>query len=192
MTAPAWYGYRRLANALLAALLLIAPIGADAAGFVIRNAELALAGNLYQVNANVRFELSETTLEAVQSGVPLVFNVRAELLRPRDWWWDERLARAERSLQLQFHALSGRYLVEDLDSGARQSFATLSDALFALGTVRDLVLIEAGRLRSGESYLVRVRADLDIESLPTPVRLWAYVSSDWRLHSGWYQWQLEL
>ena len=192
MTAAARSGRGRLIDVLLAVALLIMPISADAAGFAIRNAELVLAGNLYQVNANVQFDLSETTLEAVQSGVPLVFEIRAELLRPRDWWWDERLARVERSLQLQFHALSGRYLVEDLDTGARQSFATLTDALFALGTVRELPLIEAGRLRSGQSYLVRVRADLDIESLPTPVRLWAYVSSDWRLHSGWYQWQLEL
>ncbi len=191
MTALAWVRPGRLGGALLAVLLAV-PAWAGTAGFVIRSAELALQGNLYQVNANVQFDLSETAVEAVQSGVPLVFEIRAELLRPRGWWWDERLAVVRRSMQLQFHALSGRYLVEDLDSGGRQSFATLTDALFALGTVRDLSLIEAGRLQSGESYVVRVRADLDIEALPTPVRLWAYVSSEWRLHSGWYQWQLEL
>jgi len=37
---------------------------------------------------------------------------------------------------------------------------------------------------------VRLRCSLDIESLPTPVRLLAYVSSAWDMDNEWYQWPL--
>jgi len=36
-----------------------------------------------------------------------------------------------------------------------------------------------------------MRADLDVESLPTPVRLWAYLGSAWSLKGDWYQWLLQ-
>ena len=38
--------------------------------------------------------------------------------------------------------------------------------------------------------VVRLRGSLDIESLPTPVRLLAYFSSAWDMDSEWHQWGL--
>jgi hypothetical protein len=45
-------------------------------------------------------------------------------------------------------------------------------------------------LDRGSSYSIRLRGSLDVESLPTPVRLIAYISSDWSMVSKWYKWQL--
>ena len=38
---------------------------------------------------------------------------------------------------------------------------------------------------------VRVRAVLEIESLPTPLRLAAYFNPAWRLSSDWLSWPLQ-
>jgi hypothetical protein len=45
-------------------------------------------------------------------------------------------------------------------------------------------------LESELNYEIRLRGSLDIESLPTPVRLIAYVSSAWDMMSKWYSWPL--
>ena len=39
-------------------------------------------------------------------------------------------------------------------------------------------------------YLVRMRAHLDIETLPAPLRPVAYTSPSWHLNSGWTTWTI--
>ena len=63
--------------------------------------------------------------------------------------------------------------------------------LSLIQSFHDLPLIDANLLKPREKYTVRMRADIDIESLPTPVRLWAYLGSEWSLKSNWYQWSLK-
>ena len=67
----------------------------------------------------------------------------------------------------------------------------MSDALEYIGNVYDLPLIDANLLDPQHTYMVRMRADLDVESLPTPVRLWAYLGSAWSLKGDWYRWPLQ-
>jgi hypothetical protein len=45
-------------------------------------------------------------------------------------------------------------------------------------------------LVSDERYEGALRARLDIEALPAPLRVFAYLSDDWRLTSEWYTWPL--
>ena len=41
-----------------------------------------------------------------------------------------------------------------------------------------------------DEYTLAIRAKLDIEALPAPLRPVAYVSPSWRMSSGWYEWNL--
>ncbi|MDX1698018.1 MAG: DUF4390 domain-containing protein, partial [Thiohalobacterales bacterium] len=91
--------------------------------------------------------------------------------------------------QLQYHALSRSYLVKNIDSGNQGVYSRLDDALHAVGLIDSLLLANAP-LASDREYLVRLRGIHDIESLPTPVRLLAYVSSAWDMNSEWYAWPL--
>jgi hypothetical protein len=91
--------------------------------------------------------------------------------------------------QLEYHALSRSYLVKNLNAGTQSNYRRLEDALLAAGTIQNLVLTDEP-LQPGRSYIVRIRGNLDVESLPTPVRLLAYVSSAWDMQSEWYAWQL--
>jgi hypothetical protein len=90
---------------------------------------------------------------------------------------------------LQYHALSRSYLVKNLNAGTQGNYRGLEDALRAAGTIQNLPLTNVP-LQAGRRYLVRIRGSLDIESLPTPVRLLAYISSAWDMQSEWYAWPL--
>ena len=63
------------------------------------------------------------------------------------------------------------------------------NAVEALGTIADFPLLDAYLLEGEKHYMLYVRARLDIEALPSPLRPLAYLSSLWRLESEWYRWQ---
>ncbi|WJW75624.1 DUF4390 domain-containing protein [Thiohalobacter sp. IOR34] len=178
---------------LLLLWLLAPPLPAAEAvpRFQVRDLNTELRDGVYRLDANIVFPLSAPVKEALENGVPLVFELQMEVIRPRDWLWDETLAALSLRYRLRYHALSERYVLENLSTGVRQSYPSLNEALYRLGTLRDFPLLDRQLLPSGGTFLARLRAVLDIEALPTPLRVMAYVSRAWWLGSDWYQWQLE-
>jgi Domain of unknown function (DUF4390) len=150
-----------------------------------------LVDGVYRLGAHVDFDFNDTLNDALHNGVPLLIELRIEVLRDREWLWPESIAELSQRFKLEFHALSRRYLVKNFSTRGQRSFATLEEALDYIGDVYDLPLIDAQLLDPQEKYLVRMRADIDVEALPTPVRLWAYLGSEWSLKSKWYEWQLQ-
>ncbi|MGH8555099.1 MAG: DUF4390 domain-containing protein, partial [Gammaproteobacteria bacterium] len=92
--------------------------------------------------------------------------------------------------RLEHHALTKTYVIVNLITGDRQNFTSLADARAGLGKIRGVPILERRWLSPGRGYHARVRASLDIESVPAPVRLIAYFSSGWRLSSAWFEWSL--
>ena len=175
---------------VLVSLCFLAPptLASDAQ---IRNVRTLLSDGVYRLGARIDFTLNDTLQQALQNGVPLVLELRIEVIRERDWLWAERAAHLRQRFGLQFHALTRRYLVDNYSTDVQYSFLELEEALDYIGNIYDLPLIDANLLKPQYTYWVRMRADLDIESLPTPVRLWAYLGSDWSLQSDWHQWPLQ-
>lgn len=164
---------------------------AEDSSFQVREARSLLVNGVYRISAQVQYRLGDQALEALQHGVPLVLEIRIQVYRQREWLWNEQVAELRQRYQLRYHALSQRYLVQSFNTGVQQSFQHLNDALHAIGTLYDLPLLDARLLAPGGEYELRLRADLDIEELPTPIRLWAYLSSGWGVKSDWYTWPLE-
>lgn len=158
--------------------------------FVVRDVRSSLDQGVYLLDANIDFRFSEAALGALHSGLPLVLRIEIRVEDNRRWLWNEAVAVVNQLYRLQFHALSDRYLVHNLNTDTRQSYTTLADALYAVGFVRNFPVLDARLLDPGKTYFGRLRATLDVEELPTPMRLWAYVSDQWRLTSEWYRWQL--
>jgi len=82
-------------------------------------------------------------------------------------------------------------VVKDINANIQRNFHSLADALEAVGLLEGLLLTDGRPLEAGADYKVRLRGSLDIESLPTPVRLIAYVSSAWDMSSEWHVWLLD-
>jgi hypothetical protein len=141
------------------------------------------------LNAQFSIELSSGAEEAVQNAVPLLFEFQVQVVENHTWLWDSVVIEITERRLLQYHALSETFQVKDLNAGTQGNYRRLEDALQAAGKIRSLLLTDQS-LDQGPSYSIRVRGSLDIESLPTPVRLIAYISSDWNMVSKWYKWQL--
>ena len=185
-------GIRQLCVGLFAFTLLSVSSelhASDAGQFSVSDAHVWHDEQGWFMDAQCEIRLSPGAQEALENGVPLVFELHAQIVRTHNWLWD--VVEHERTLmrQIQYHALSRSYLVRDLDTGTQGVYSRVGDALHAVGLIDSLLLSE-GSLRADRDYLVRLRGSHDIESLPTPVRLLAYVSSAWDMHSEWYAWPL--
>lgn len=179
-------------SGLLALLLASFAVPASANGplFSVHDAKTELVGDIYRLDANLELKLTPEALTALDSGVILTVVLDIEVYSPSRYLWDDVLASLEQRYELQYHALSDQYLLRGLNSGSQFVYTTLDAALATLGRIEQLPILDSHLLQANEHYKVRVRSRLDLGSLPVPMQLKAYVSSEWWLSSGWYSWDL--
>ncbi len=183
-------GLRVLLLALLVGMPALA-LSAEEPGFVVRSAGTVLVDKVYHLDAKIDYRFSAEALEALDNGVPLVVELAIEIERKRDYVWDETVASLRQRYQLSYEALTQRYVVTNLNSGADNYYADRAAAIAAMGDVVNLPILDAGLLSPHETYSVRMQASLDLEALPVPMRVAGYFSSDWRISSEWYSWPLQ-
>jgi uncharacterized protein DUF4390 len=183
----------RSAKGLLALLLILAGAARAVPSLItIENATLRRSHGLYVLDATLRFGIAGEPLKALRSGVPLTLLVEVEIEEGREFLWDKRIGGIRQRYRIEHHALSGHYLVTNLATGDQDSFPSIEDAADSLGELREIPVIDERSLRPGHRYEAAVRARLDLAALPGPLRLAAYLSSEWRIGSPWHRWELKL
>ena len=161
-------------------------------GFEIRRVELEIAPNSLQLNTDIGFELSKSALEALHNGVPLTVFVDARLERER-LLLNEEISRSKLTYRIEIHPLSQLYVVTQSTARggavpaamAARTFSDYTAMRAGIDRIRELSLSSDGGLVRGETYWVKLKASLSIESLPLPLRPVAYLSDDWSHSSGW-------
>ena len=123
--------------------------------------------------------------------MPLRIELQAQLIREKRWVPDSTDAEIVVDYELEYRPLSQRYVVRSLNSGEQETFATLYSALNHLGRVDQLPLVDDSLLAAGKPYRVRLRALLQTQQYPAPLRLLFFWRSQWQLKSEWYEWSLE-
>lgn len=187
-----WAMPLRFATGLLALLLVLVGAARAAPSLItIENATLRRSHGLYVLDATLRFGIAGEPLKALRSGVPVTLLVEVEIEELREFLWDKRIGGLRQRYRVEHHALSGRYLVTNLVTGEQDSFPSIEDAADALGELKEIPVIDERSLRPGYRYEAAVRARLDLAALPGPLRLVAYLSSEWRIGSPWHRWGLK-
>jgi len=182
---------RALFTSVIGCLLCVLSGVVESSEFFIKNASFSLHNKVYYMNARIDYNLNDKVLEILHKGVPVTIMLEIEIIRSRDYLWDETISELEQRYVLEYHALTKQYIVHNLNSGARHSLPSLDVALSVLGTIVDLPILDKNLLEPDQQYTGRVRAVLDIDALPVPLRLLAYLSSGWSLNSAWFLWSFQ-
>jgi len=185
-----------LATLLLGALLLQWPAIAQemperVGNFEVRSATSLLTDGVHELEARLQLILSAEALEALNSGVPLTIELRVEVIRKRRFYLDDVEASLLFNYELQYRALSQRYIVRNITSGDQEAFATLYSALNHLGRIQGLPIIDDVLLSSDSQYRVRLRALLSTKQFAAPLRIIFFWRDQWQLKSDWFEWLLE-
>ena len=173
------------AAAVLVALALVVPIAhADTIG--VKSAEIRADEDAYVLNAEFDFALNPTLEEALQKGVPLYFVLEFELVRPRKYWFDEKVMSFSTQYRVSYNALTRQYRVA---SGLlAQTFDGLDEVERLLSRVTSRQIARADELAKGTRYEAAIRLRLDVNQLPKPFQLSALGSREWSLQSDWHRW----
>lgn len=193
---PPW---RRATSGLLAAAFLVIAIASpklsaqerDPGAFEVRTGSHELVDGVYYVNGLISLRLPSEAANALHSRLPLTIRVEVEFLNRLRFWWDTSEHMVNRRSQLAYYPLTERYVVHNINTGDRDSFVTLTDALEFIGRVDKLPVVDAALLDEDRRYDVRIRAVLDTDELPGPLALLAFWRRDWSIESDWLQWRLD-
>ena len=189
-----WAG-RAFAAVAMLLCVLPPPAGAQdeapAPAFRVVDGTVSMDDDVVYLDARIDLDLSEEAKRALENGVPLTIELEISVTQPRWWWFDADVAALNQRYRIRFHALSRRYVLTLLNSGESRSYNSRRALLARLGRLEGLPLIDRSLLEPGETYLVALRARLDLDALPRPLRAGAYVSPQWRLVSEWFTWRVE-
>jgi hypothetical protein len=158
--------------------------------FEVRSASTRIVNGVHALDARLQLVLSSEALEALASGVPLTIELQMQLIRVRRFVWDDGAAELAVRFELQYRPLSQRYIVRNLNSGDQDSFATLYSALNNLGRIQGLPVIDDALLDADQTYRIRLRALLQTQQYPAPLRLLFFWRDEWQLESEWFEWSL--
>jgi hypothetical protein len=183
--------------------LLLAALMACSAGSVradaldglleVRSAYMALENGVYQLFARVDYPVNEDIRAALKDGLTLTFDLDVIVARERRFWVDDDVANYTLHRELVYHAVSDRYLTRDIDprsSMQQHSYATLEEALEALGTVDAWPVLVASQLGANREYRVSLRAGVRRGRLPDTLRVLLFWTDDWHRESEWFSWSL--
>jgi len=145
--------------------------------------ELDAGGDSWMLSAQFEVPLTRPFEDAVRRGVPLYFVLEFELIRPRWWWLDERVAERSIVYRLAYHALTRQFRLGF--DGLTQVFDSLDEATRTMASVRNWRVVDASRLTPGTEYEAQVRLRLDTSQLPKPFQVNAITNRDWNPQSEW-------
>lgn len=146
------------------------------------------------VSAQIAFELTSTVEEAMLKGIPMVFVVQAEITRERWYWYDKKVASAERYIRIAYQPLTRRWRL-NVSSGAdrggasglalNQSFDSLAQALAVVKRQFRWRVARVNDIEGAQKYRLELRFRLDLSQLPRPFQIGAIGQSDWDLGASY-------
>jgi hypothetical protein len=186
-------------------LMLFALVGALATGpasradvldgvLEVRSAYVNVEQGVFQLFARVVYPVNDDIRQALKDGLTLTFDLDVVVSRERRFWMDETIAEYTLKRELSYHAVSDRYLTRDIgnnNSLDQHSYATLEEALEALGTVDAWPFLLSPQLNSNKQYRVSLRAGVRRGRLPDTLRVLLFWTDDWHRESEWFSWSLQ-
>jgi len=186
----------RSARWLMTCLLLLSIwFPAHAQLVPVTQEELLRTPDAVHLTARLQIVPGPLVEDALLKGVPLYFAWRADVIRPRWYWTDKRVASAHRTLRLAYQPLTRRWRVSlsndpaDGNSGAglqyalHQNFDNLAEALAGVGRVYRWKIADGSSVADGDpdDYRVEWRMQLDLSLLPRPFQIGVGNQPEWNI-----------
>lgn len=140
------------------------------------------------ISAQIGFELPTAVEEALLKGIPMYFVAQAEITKERWYWYDRKVASADRYMRIAYQPLTRRWRL-NVTAGAdrsgstglvlNQSFDTLPQALSVIKRLFRWKVAVFSDLEGGGKHKLELRFRLDLSQLPRPFQIGAIGQSDW-------------
>ena len=142
------------------------------------------------VSANLHFDLPLPLEEALLKGVSLYFVTEVDIFRERWYFYDKRVAHAERHVRLFYQPLTRRWRVNispqpfnvsGLGMSLGQSYDTAEEAMGAVRRILQWRIADASDYNPDAKQSININFKLDLKQLPRPLQIGAAGQSDWNI-----------
>lgn len=142
------------------------------------------------VSANLQFDMPAVLEEAMYKGVSLYFVTEIDISRERWYFYEQRVAHAERHVRLSYMPLTRRwrvsvspqpFAVSGLGVSLGQSYDTLDEALVSVRRIVQWRIANAGDVETDVRQSIEFSFRLDLNQLPRPLQMGAAGQSDWNI-----------
>lgn len=157
---------------------------------IVRSANSHLKGDVFFLNAVFDIQLPFYITDAIDQGFNLPLMIEIEFYRHKTFWFNEQIVYIKQQNQLNYHPLLDAVSVFDVNSGRRQYFSSLSEAVEELTVILDFPVLDENNLSENESYIARLRMGVDQSELPVPLKSTSLWKNNWDLISEWYEWEI--
>ena len=187
-----WASLRRACLGLLWLLMgAFQPAAYAETSVDLQNLKISRQGDGVYLSADWHFDLPSTLEDALLKGVPLYFVTEAELTQERWYFYDKRVALAERHVRVMYQPLTRRWRVSVLPhafSGTGlgvnlgQSYASAEEAMQTVRRLTQWRIANAADLNAEAKQTLFVRFKLDLSQLPRPLQMGALTQSEWNIN----------
>ncbi|MEQ1815935.1 MAG: DUF4390 domain-containing protein [Nitrosomonas sp.] len=186
-----WCAQSSPSNLIFFLLILWLPVTvAQAEGIQIKSVSMAAVEQGYEISIDSEIALNATLEQVLEKGIVLYFVTKFSLVDSRWYWFYDEVARGKLRVGLRYYALTRQYHLNH--PSFSQSFNTLTEALQALGQLRDYPLIVKSDLKNDVDYIASLRIWLDLTRMPKPFQVEALGSRKWDLSSDKLEWRMKL
>ena len=160
------------------------------ASLALSDVGIGIDDGVYELDARLDLRLPDDARKAVESGLTLRLNYEIVIDRVRRYMLDAEVAALVQRYEVNYHALSQRWLVRNLNTGEQNDYGSLDTALARISELRGLPIIDTTLLPSGPEYQGRIRAVLDLSTAPDAFGWLLFWADDWSAESDWKTWTL--
>lgn len=137
-----------------------------------------------------QFELPSALEDALQKGITLYFVTEVEIRQERWYFYNQRVAFAERHVRLFYQPLTRRWRVNispqafnvsGLGVSLGQSYDTAEDAINAVRRIAQWRIANATDYNPEAKQTISINFKLDLKQLPRPMQIGLAGQSDWNI-----------
>ena len=181
---------RSLSERWLLALALTALSGHALAGAELEQLRVERQEQGLVLHAHLRLDLGATVEDALMKGVAVHFVAEAELMQDRWYWYDRKVAQANRYYRLAYQPLTRQWRLQvasepmamgGVATSLAQTFDSLQAALDVIRLQSGLKLTETDAQPDARQYVV-YRFRLDMSQLPRPFQIATGSQAGWNLN----------
>lgn len=173
---------------LIALLASAAPVAAEEA--MLKDITVTNTKDQLVVFFEIEGCFTEEMEEAILKGIPTTFTYLFQLDRVRSWWPDKEIAEFEFTRTIKFNNMKGEFTITiEGPGGAKPTDTTVKDfakAKWLMARVEKFPLVGLDKLEKGESYQLRIKAELEKVRLPLYLHYVFFFVSLWDFETDWY------
>lgn len=136
---------------------------------------------------NVEGAFTESMKQAVFSGVRINFTFYINLYNSRNLWLDKKVASVKITHRLKYDNLKKEFILKrSWENNQPVVIESFEEAQKMMCKVDSILLTKLDKLKKGEQYQIRTKAELTKKTLPLNLHQVFFFVSLWDFETDWY------